>query len=117
MFWKLLFLCYTLDAKIIKNINLPSCSNCVHYRPTVIGKCMYFGTKDIQTGEISYNFANSCREDENKCGLEAKYFEQSKYVHFKTLLYSIQNPSPFSAVIIFYTSCFLSYAALKYIEK
>lgn len=113
MFWKLLFLCYTLDAKIIKNVNLQSCRNCVYYKPAIYDKCMYFGTKDIQTGEISYETANSCRKDENKCGLDAKYFEQSKYLHFKMLLYHIQNPSPFSAGIITYILCILSYTVLK----
>jgi len=51
LFGLLLMLCL-IDAKIIKNIDIPSCRNCLHYKPLyhndysfTFNKCTYFGTK------------------------------------------------------------------------
>ena len=41
---------------MIKNIDIPSCRNCIHYKPSfysdyasISSTCEYFGTKDIRT--------------------------------------------------------------------
>lgn len=67
--------------KMIKNIDVPACRNCVYYKPNTYGgftsslnRCEKFGTKDIVTDEIHYDFADLCRKDETKCGKEGKYF-------------------------------------------
>jgi hypothetical protein len=68
--------------KFIKNINIPSCRNCIHYKPEIytdfdstLNKCEKFGEKNIINGEIRLDFADSCRNDETKCGHSGKYFE------------------------------------------
>ena len=99
MFLQWLFFLYRIDAKIIKNVNLPSCVNCKYYRPRAFSdfhsswnECKYFGTKNIQTDLIDYNIAKECREDETKCGLEGKYFDENNYVFLKMMLHYSKNP-------------------------
>lgn len=98
---KILFLFYSIDAAIIKNAGAPSCKKCVHYNPSFyseyssdLNRCKYFGTKNIQSDEIEYDFASLCRGDENKCGLNGKYFEQEANVEFKILLHSFVKNLP-----------------------
>ena len=98
---KLLYLFLSLlqvsSEKIIKNINIPSCRNCIHYKPfqynsdftSRSSKCEKFGEKDIITNEITYDYADSCRKDSSKCGNEGKYFEEEKNIDLKILKHSI----------------------------
>jgi hypothetical protein len=103
-----LSLCLINSDKIIKNINLPSCKNCIYYKPDILhndftstyNKCEKFGEKDIITDEITYNYADSCRSNENMCGNEGKYFEEEKNIKFKIAKYKIITNLPFSLPII-----------------
>jgi hypothetical protein len=72
--------------KFIKNSHLPICKNCIHFQPSYytknneihmnsIDKCGKFGKMNIIIGEINYDYAEFCRQDENQCGKNAKYFE------------------------------------------
>ena len=93
---------YTIVAlvnseQIIKNINVPSCRNCVHYQPpyysdysSSVSKCNKFGTKDVITDKIAYtDYADTSRRNEDKCGNEGKYFEPEKNVEFKIFIHQI----------------------------
>jgi hypothetical protein len=90
------------SEQIIKNINVPSCRNCVHFKPPYYGeftsslsKCNKFGTKDLLTDKIVYtDFADMSRSNENKCGNEGKYFEPEKNVGFKILMHEIIRNLP-----------------------
>ena len=46
------------SEQIIKNINVPSCRNCIYYKPhyysAYFSKCNKFGTNDIVTDKILY---------------------------------------------------------------
>jgi hypothetical protein len=64
-----------------------------------LNKCNKFGSKDIITDEISYDFASSCRNDENKCGYEGKYFIQEKNINFKIFIHNLINKSPLFLLI------------------
>jgi hypothetical protein len=109
---KTLFLLFSLlnSNKIIKNINVPSCKNCIHYKPKLLdqdftstfNKCEKFGEKDIITDKITYKFADSCRNDETKCGFEGKYFEEEKNIKLKLLKHKIITSIPY----IFMIFCF-----------
>jgi len=99
----LYFLLFTLvnSKQIIKNINVPSCRNCIYYKPpyysdysTSISKCNKFGTKDVITDTIVYDFADMSRQNENKCGNEGKYFELEKNVEFKIFMHQIIKNLP-----------------------
>ena len=99
--------------KIIKNANYPSCKNCIYYKPSIynndfvstFNKCQKFGEKNIVTDEISYTFADSCRNDDSKCGKEGKYFEEEKNINMKILYYGIISNTPY----ILYISIVVSY--------
>ena len=81
------------SEKFIKNINIPVCKNCIYYKPGSIdfyseySRCNKFGEKDIITGKITYDFADSCRNNESKCGKEGKYFEEEKNIYLKKIKY------------------------------
>ncbi len=53
-----------------------------------------FGGKDIHTGEIIYDDANSVRQDESKCTVSGKYFVGEKLLH-KKALYIFQKNLPY----------------------
>ena len=90
--------------KIIKNIELPSCRNCMYYKPSMtsfdftspFSKCVKFGEKDIISDEIRYKYADSCRNDEQMCGKEGKYFKKSPYTTGKIVLHKLISTIPFT---------------------
>lgn len=101
--FKNLFFIYSIDAAIIKNSNVPSCINCVHYKPPLyaefssdLSQCKHFGTKNIRTDKIQYDYVSVCRSDEEKCGLKGKYFEEEPTPGLKVFLHNFMNFLPFN---------------------
>ena len=86
--------------KIIRNIEFPSCKNCVHFRPSSwsndfadpLSKCEKLGTKDVVTDKITFQYADSCRIDENLCGKSGNYFEKEPRLILKKLKHKIFRP-------------------------
>lgn len=74
----------TYSTKIIKNISVPACKNCVHYIPntssgkfaTDFGTCAKFGSKNILTDVITYKYIDSCRNNNTLCGIDGVHFEK-----------------------------------------
>jgi len=109
----LLFLSVNSE-KIIKNINIPSCKKCIHYKPETYNfdftskynKCENFGEKDIITNKIKYDFAEICRSTESKCGNNGKYFEEEQNLDMKIFIHKLSYifnvTLPISTVIILY---------------
>jgi hypothetical protein len=112
---KYLFLLFVVNSeKTIRNINIPSCKKCIHYKPapynfdftTSYNRCEKFGEKDIITDKIKYDFAELCRNDESKCGKEGKYFEEEEnldmkiFMHKSTYLFTVTLP--LSSLVILY---------------
>jgi len=102
----LLYMCN--PNKIIKNIDMPSCKNCVYYDPPILNtftspysKCNKFGEKNIITDEITYSYVDICRNDENRCGKEGKYFEKERYIKIKIIYHKIINSLPYIIPIAF----------------
>jgi hypothetical protein len=88
--------------KIIKNINIPACRNCIHYNPDVnfdytsrYNKCDNFGEKNIITNEINYDYVESCRRDESMCGKYGKYFVEEPNVNVKIFNFNLKKLIPF----------------------
>jgi hypothetical protein len=74
------------SSKIIKNIVIPSCKNCIYFKPSgyitdSLSTCSKFGEKNIITDEIKYDFADYCRNNEKKCGIEGKFFERDSNIN------------------------------------
>jgi hypothetical protein len=90
------------SEQIIKNINIPSCRNCVHYKPSYYttdftasyNKCNKFGNKNVITNEITTEYADMCRRDENKCGNKGTYFEPEKNIELKIVTHQIISRLP-----------------------
>ena len=109
-----------IHSKIIRNIELPSCKNCVHYRPRLFdgdftspfNKCDNFGVKDIVTDKITYNFADACRSDENLCGKEGRHFERQPRLWLKKLKHRMFRP-----ITVFFTLqvCYLVAYYIKFL--
>ena len=93
-----LFLNASLSTEEIRNSNIPSCRNCVFYKPlintefsSIYSQCEKFGDKNIITNEIKYDFVKICRIDETKCGIKGKYFKEEKNIDCKIWKHSISN--------------------------
>ena len=97
------------SKKIIRNVNIPSCRNCIHYKPSYYttdftasyNKCDKFGDKDIITNKISYDYVESCRNDEQKCGYDGKYFELEKNIELKIFTHQIISKIPSILLVSF----------------
>ena len=109
--------------RIIKNINIPACRNCIHYQPdpfyndftSLLNKCNKFGDKNIVTDKITYDFADQCRNDQSKCGKEGKHFVEEPNINMKILKYSLLKNMPY-AIIVFMIgglTCLQIYAISK----
>jgi hypothetical protein len=93
--------------KIIKNINIPTCRNCIHYNPnpafeytSSFSKCDNFGEKNIVTDEIKYDYVDSCRRDESKCGNEGKYFLEDPNLNMKIFRFTLKKNTNIYILII-----------------
>ena len=97
------------SEKMIKNILLPSCKNCIHYQPSIINldytasynTCGKFGRKNIITDKIIYDYAESCRKDKDQCGEEGKYFEKDENLVLKMAVHRVASLSPYFLLVFF----------------
>jgi len=79
------FMMVNKNPNFIKNMDVPSCVDCVHFikyetrEPynSEFGKCKLFGRKERVSGEIIYDYASICRDkiSSDACGPDGKYFE------------------------------------------
>jgi hypothetical protein len=77
-----LFIRNTHSLQNIQNVHLPVCKKCAFFIPHIVsnadtkrlGKCAKFGEMDIITGEITYYYADLCRNNESKCGIEGNEY-------------------------------------------
>jgi hypothetical protein len=63
----------------IRNLKYPLCKDCRFYKKDEMhpqfSKCMFFGERDLVTGDIIYEFSKLVRMDDLKCGEKGDYFE------------------------------------------
>ncbi len=60
----------------------PSCVECMYYQvesTSILKKCTKFGGKDLHTGDIIFDYADSVRYDESKCGKMGHYFKRATF--------------------------------------
>ena len=80
---------------------------------STLNRCSKFGEKDMITDEIKYDFAESCRRDEKKCGEKGEYFEEEPNLMLKMTMHRLSYITPyFFTVLLFLLPVFLS-AQLK----
>jgi len=95
-------------GKFIKNININPCRNCKFFIPDTTdidftsgyNRCSNFGVKNIVSDKIIFDYTDSCRNDESKCGLEGKFFEKEPNLYSKMVLHKIRTPT-FKIIYIF----------------
>ena len=106
--------------KNIKNINVPACKNCIYYKPQMLDTnftsslniCEKFGTKNIITDKITYEYADLCRREDDKCGEEGKYFNKDPYIKLKIMNHWAISRMPF----ILFSLVIFNAIASKYYE-
>ena len=101
----------------IKNYDKPNCINCKHYIPesynnfnSLYNKCSIFGSKDINSGDITYEYVSECRKDEEKCGIDGKYFEKQHNIFLKKLNHNFRSNN---YIYIFYLLIVLECIIIK----
>jgi len=52
------------------------CKDCKHFIPYK-EECILFGHADLVNGKNDYNYAKTARNNETKCGEDAKYFQEN----------------------------------------
>ena len=73
----------------IKYLKLPACINCIFFKKysglhnsllnlEQKSECKKFGTKNLISGEITYELATHCRSLKIMCGMMGTYFIRSK---------------------------------------
>lgn len=65
----------------IKNKDVLVCINCVHFIKPIhndmeLGKCKFFGEKNVITGDITYMYTSTCRKYNMYCGNNGKYHKK-----------------------------------------
>lgn len=63
----------TFDIRSVR-----TCNTCIHQ--TIDGKCKLFGKVSLLSGSVYLHPVISTRQDENLCGMSAKYWEP---IHYK----------------------------------
>ena len=75
-----ILLCLLSMKSKIKNLDLPSCNNCIYFTPYIdpaynnLSLCKKFGDKNLIDGKIRYMYAQYAREDETRCGKKGIWF-------------------------------------------
>ena len=105
------FIVNSITSTKILNFDKPLCKNCIHFIPykgyeydNNFGKCKFFGNNDIINGEIEYDYADLCRSNEFKCGIQGKYFRLEENLKMKKFYskvnYIINNYKIYIYIII-----------------
>lgn len=96
------------EPYFIQNQDKPICNNCKFFISNK-NKCKKFGDVNIITGKYSYENAKDVRNDEDKCGEYAIFFEKN-YFKFITVTcdFMAENNKEFLylVLILFYTFYF-----------
>jgi len=87
-----------LIPETIKNLSSPKCITCKNYIPYAVdldsfAKCKKFGATNLVSGEIYYDYADSCRQSESKCGTNGNYYAHDEYYRVKL---EIRKTAPFA---------------------
>jgi hypothetical protein len=87
------------------------CINCKYYISNK-RECALFGETNLVNGENSYSYAISARNNDKKCGEEAKYFVENEYKFLTVPYYFFKDSWPLISFISIY-SAFIIYANIQ----
>jgi len=83
-FYLMTFTTEKLNIKTNTLASYKTCENCKYFSPSPIysdidmSKCTKYGRKQVNVKKITYEYADICRLDENKCGKDGKHFDTIK---------------------------------------
>jgi hypothetical protein len=101
-----------VDLYLIQNQNKQICANCKFFIANK-NECSKFGDVDIITGKCTYETATSVRNDEDKCGEYAIFFEKN---HFKFITipyyFALDNWNSTNVILLSYFSFWVLYVLL-----
>ena len=95
----------------IKGLCNPICKTCVHFRPNLsdfqyasaYSRCAKFGHKGLVSGKMYYEYADMCRDDETKCGQDAREYKKDPMYYLKYAKYCGTVLSPFILLCIVFS--------------
>jgi hypothetical protein len=114
------------NNKINNNINNLLCKNCKFFQPSsstdfdsTLGKCKNFGKQNLIDGKTNYDYADLCRNDDNKCSKSGIYYEKEENLNLKKFKHSLRcifsyNTFFISFYILFYTLIIYDFAYYLY---
>lgn len=100
MFIPMLYISQSVRPSIIHTTKI--CKDCRFFIANNM-ECARFGQIDLVTGKKTFEYARSARNDENKCGETAKYFEKNNFKFITVPYYFIYDYRLAIYIIIFYT--------------
>jgi hypothetical protein len=83
-----------LSAETNRIIPRKLCKNCKYFIAHK-KECAIFGDTDLINGKHDYNYAKTVRNNEDKCGADAKYFEENTNKIITVPYYFILNILPY----------------------
>jgi len=74
-----LVLLFAFQTNALSNRLVPKklCNDCKHFIAHKKECALFIENTDLVSGKHEYNYANHSRKNEDKCGEEAKYFEEN----------------------------------------
>lgn len=89
-----------LVSSTLLDKNYKLCKNCKYFINN--RECQIFGNIDLVNGKLDYDLAKSVRNNENKCGSNAIYYEENKLKFITIPYYFIKNYWPVVFTLITY---------------
>lgn len=97
--------------KFIRNMEEPMCKECIYFMPNDskdnLGKCLKFGERNIITGVITFDDADSCRKDYTKCCMSAIYFEKKQKLQPQSKQQQLPRQNPNKDLSYYHPSEFM----------
>uniref|UniRef100_A0A6C0B2G0 Uncharacterized protein n=1 Tax=viral metagenome TaxID=1070528 RepID=A0A6C0B2G0_9ZZZZ len=108
-----LILLIAIQTNALSNRLLPTklCKDCKHFIAHK-KECALFGDTDLIYGKHDYNYANTARKNEDKCGEKALYFEENTNKIVTVPYYFILNAAtywpfmPVALLLVLYAGAF-----------
>jgi hypothetical protein len=94
----------SLVPEKIKNLSVPKCITCKNYIPYAVdldsfAKCKKFGATNLVSGEIYYDYADSCRDSESKCGTNGNYYVNDEYYRLNREIRKIEPFAKYTLIM------------------
>ena len=108
------FFTRSLSSQLPHSSEPKLCKDCRFYIANT-RECSVFSDSNLGTGEKSYDYASSARQNDNKCGKIAVYFQENNYKLLTVPYYFFINNWAIVGMYGFTASCLIF--VLTHVEK